>query len=219
MGEELLLAVQTPVGLAQVERAPATARGPQRGVLVLGHGAGGGVEARDLVALAGALPDFGVSVLRVTQPWRLAGKKVAAPPHTLDVAWIAALAAAGEAGWLAVPLVVGGRSAGARVACRTAVAVGARACLALAFPLHPPGRPGKSRAGELLDAAVPTLVVQGERDPFGGPAEFPAATRLHTVPHADHGFKVPARAELGQAEAMELVVAGVREWWAEIAGE
>lgn len=219
MDEERLLAVQTPVGLAKVERAPATERGPERGVLVLGHGAGGGVQARDLVALAGALPDFGVSVLRVTQPWRVDGKRVAAPPRTLDVAWVAVLSTVREAGWLRSPLVVGGRSAGARVACRTAVAVGAHACLALAFPLHPPARPEKSRAEELLGSGVPTLVVQGERDSFGRPAEFPGATRVHVVPGADHGFKVPTRAPITQALALELLVAGVRDWWDEVTGE
>lgn len=216
--EGLSLEVATPVGPALVERSAVAGRG-RRGVLVLGHGAGGGVEARDLVALSDALPALGVSVLRVTQPWRVAGKKVATPPKTLDVAWIAVLAAARDAGWLDGPLVVGGRSAGARVACRTAVEVGAAGCLALAFPLHPPGRPEKSRAEELMGSGVPTLVVQGERDPFGGPSEFPAGVRLLAVPAADHGFKVPARSSLGQAGALDLLVAGVRSWWAEIVGE
>lgn len=213
------LEVATPVGPALVERSAMVGRGRRRGVLVLGHGAGGGVEARDLVALAEALPEVGVSVLRMTQPWRVAGKKVATPPKTLDVAWIAAVAAIREAGWLSGPLVVGGRSAGARVACRTAARVGAAGCLALAFPLHPPGRPDKSRAEELVDAGVPTLVVQGERDSFGGPGEFPAGVRLLAVPAADHGFKVPARSPLGQAGALDLLVAGVRSWWTEVLGE
>ncbi len=211
------LEVATPVGLARLERAPVPGRRRPRGVLVLGHGAGGGVDARDLVALAAGLPEQGISVLLVTSPWRVAGKKVATPPPTLDVAWTAVLDAARAAGWLPRPLVVGGRSAGARVACRTAVSTGADACLALAFPLHPPGRPEKSRADELIGAGVPTLVVQGERDPFGGPAEFPAGTRLHPVPHADHGFKVPARAPLDQAATLDLLVAGVANWWSELA--
>jgi predicted alpha/beta-hydrolase family hydrolase len=207
-----LLEVSTPVGVAHVTRAPVPGRRRARGVVVLGHGAGGGIDARDLVALADALPADGVSVLRVTAPWRVAGKKVASPPATLDVAWHAVLTALEAQGWLSRPLVVGGRSAGARVACRTAAVTGADACLALAFPLHPPGRPEKSRVDELTGAGVPTLVVQGERDPFGGPAEFPAATRLLAVPEADHGFKVPARAALGQAGSLELLVNGVREW-------
>ncbi|MGQ0846644.1 MAG: alpha/beta hydrolase family protein [Sporichthyaceae bacterium] len=213
------LEVETPVGPARIERSAVAGSRRGRGVLVLGHGAGGGVEARDLVALAEALPNDGVTVLRVTQPWRLAGRKVAAAPRTLDVAWTAALAAARDAGWIDGPLVVGGRSAGARVACRTALATGAVGALALAFPLHPPGRPEKSRAGELADSGVPTLVVQGERDPFGGPAEFPAGTLLAPVPFADHGFKVPARAPIGQAEALDLLVVGVRTWWAQAVGE
>ncbi|MGQ0467262.1 MAG: alpha/beta hydrolase family protein [Sporichthyaceae bacterium] len=215
MTNGLSLEVATPVGPALVERSV----GAGRGVLVLGHGAGGGVEARDLVALADALPEIGIGVLRVTQPWRVAGKKVATPPKTLDVAWIAALAAVRDAGWATGPLVVGGRSAGARVACRTAVEVGAAGCVALAFPLHPPGRPDRSRAEELLGAGVPTLVVQGVRDPFGGPEEFPPGTRLHPVPDADHGFKVPARSAVGQAGALDLLVAGVCAWWTDVLGE
>lgn len=216
MTDQSLLEVDTPVGWAHVERAVVTGRRRKRGVLVLGHGAGGGVEARDLVALADALPEAGISVLRVTSPWRVAGKKVATPPATLDVAWTAVLTALAGQGWLGRPLVVGGRSAGARVACRTARSTGADACLALAFPLHPPGRPEKSRSEELTGAGVPTLVVQGERDPFGGPAEFPAGTQLLAVPQADHGFKVPARAPLGQAGSLDLLVAGVRDWMASL---
>lgn len=186
-------------------------------MLVLGHGAGGDITARDLVALDAALPARGVTVVRVRQPWRVAGRKVAGPPAALDVAWTAVLdhlrAALPELAGGA-PLVVGGRSAGARVACRTAAATGAVGCLALAFPLHPPGRPDRSRAGELLAAGVPTLVVQGERDTFGGPADLPVGTAVVAVPGADHGLKVPARGELSQAAALHLVVTAVAGWLA-----
>ncbi len=156
--------------------------------LALGHGAGGGIEARDLVALAAALPGRGVTVVRVEQPWRVAGRKVAGPPATLDRAWLAVLDAIAVGG----PLVVGGRSAGARVACRTARGVGALGCLALAFPLHPPGRPERSRLDELVATGVPTLVLQGERDAFGGPDAFPRKPRTYDVvgvPAADHSFR------------------------------
>jgi hypothetical protein len=199
--------IETPVGpgRATVHRAGRK----KLGTLVLGHGAGGGIDARDLVALAAALPSRGVSVVLVEQPWRLAGRKVAGPPKQLDAAWIAVLAALRPAG----PLVVGGRSAGARVACRTALTVGADACLALAFPLHPPGRPERSRAAELLESGVPTLVVQGERDPFGGPAEFPSGTRIVGLPWADHSFGVPAKAGLGPSETTDRIVGAVLDWW------
>lgn len=126
-------------------------------VLAVSHGAGGGIEARDLRALAQVLPGHGVSVALVEQPWRVAGKKVAPAPRTLDVGWRGIWPALAGPG---LPVISGGRSAGARVACRTATELGARAVLALSFPLHPPGRPEKSRAGELLGAGVPTLVVQ-----------------------------------------------------------
>ncbi len=201
------LIVSTAVGPARatVHRSS----GKPRGTLALGHGAGGGIEARDLVALAAALPAAGITVVLVEQPWRLAGRKVATPPAQLDIAWIAVLAELHPD----PTLIVGGRSAGARVACRTARTVGASGCLALAFPLHPPGRPERSRAAELLEAGVPTLVVQGERDPFGGPGEFPAGTRLVAVPWADHSFGVPARAGLAPYAVTDLIVEAVLAWW------
>ena len=149
------------------------------------------------------LPGRGVTVVRVEQPWRVAGRRVAAPPSTLDRAWLAVLQELAVEG----PLVVGGRSAGARVACRTARSVGAVGVVALAFPLHPPGRPERSRLDELEDAGVPTLVVQGERDAFGGPAAFPrkhpSPYVVHAVPGADHSFRVT------RSYDREAVLAGV----------
>ena len=176
--------------------------------LVLSHGAGNGVEARDLAALAAALPRQGVTVALFEQPWRVAGRKIASPPSTLDVGFEAALRVLRPRS----RLVVGGRSAGARSAVRCARRLGAAACLALSFPLHPPGRPDKTRVEELTGAGVPTLVVQGERDPMGRPEEFPEGTDLAVVPGADHGLKVPARGILSQAEALALVVEAVLEW-------
>jgi predicted alpha/beta-hydrolase family hydrolase len=201
----------TPHGPARAVIDPAQSATPRR-VLILGHGAGGGIDARDLAALAAALPGRGVTVIRVEQPWRVAGKKVAAPPKQLDIAWLAVCEGLRAARELSASVVVGGRSAGSRVACRTALSVGAVGVLALAFPLHPPGKPGASRAAELLGAGVRTLVVQGERDPFGGPAEFPAGTALVPVPDADHGFKVPARAAVGQVRTLEKLVAASGDW-------
>lgn len=176
--------------------------------LLLSHGAGGGVDARDLQALAAALPRQGFTVVLFEQPWRVAGRKVATPPATLD----AGLAAAAHRLRPSGPLVVGGRSAGARSAARCATALGAAGCLALSFPLHPPGRPEKSRLDELQGAGVPTLVVQGERDTFGRPEEFPQDVDLAVVPAADHGLKVPARGPVSQDDAMEIVVESTLEW-------
>ncbi|MET9552926.1 alpha/beta family hydrolase [Streptomyces sp. NPDC006645] len=187
-------------------------------VLAVSHGAGGGIEARDLQALAATLPALGVTVALVEQPWRVAGKKLAPAPKTLDTGWRALWPALARPG---LPVVAGGRSAGARVACRTARELGAHAVLALSFPLHPPGRPEKSRADELLAAGVPTLVVQGGNDPFGKPAEFPAEVgggvsgdgyELLEVPYGDHSFAVPKRATLTQDEALTLLTDGVGEW-------
>jgi predicted alpha/beta-hydrolase family hydrolase len=183
--------------------------------LLLGHGAGGGIESRDLEALARHLPRHGITVVRFEQPWRRAGRKIATPPASLD----AALRAAADAMRVRTPLVLGGRSAGARSAARSAHALGAAGCLALSFPLHPPGRPERSRLGELTAVRLPTLVIQGENDTMGRPEEFPADTELCVVPGADHGLKVPARAPIGQDEALEIVIEATLEWVVrEIAG-
>ena len=185
--------VATPVGDARVDVRPAAGR--RRATLVLGHGAGGGIGAADLVALAEALPAKGIAVVRVEQPWIVAGRKVATAPPTLDRGWLAVLEHLAVTG----PLLVGGRSAGARVACRTASAVGAAGVLALAFPLHPPGAPEKSRLSELdlpSAAGLPTLVVQGTTDPFGGPADIPPAAGRLVVPveGGNHSLRVPVAA-------------------------
>jgi predicted alpha/beta-hydrolase family hydrolase len=179
-------------------------------VLAVSHGAGGGIEARDLQALAAVLPAHGVTVARVEQPWRVAGKKLAPAPRTLDIGWRGIWPALAEPG---LPVVSGGRSAGARVACRTATELRAHAVLALSFPLHPPGKPEKSRAAELLVSGVPTLVVQGGNDPFGKPEEFPEGPyELVEVPYGDHGFAVPKRAEITQDEAVAVITDAVVEW-------
>ena len=197
--------VDTPLGPARVlRREPGTVHG----TLVLGHGAGGGLAAPDLEAVSEAAHGAGWRVLGVEQPWRVAGRRIAPAPARLDLAWTAVLDDLRAADELVGPLVLGGRSAGARVACRTAAAHGAAGVLALAFPLHPPGRPEKSRADELALVGVPLLVVQGETDAFGGPAEVATA-----APHAqvaavagDHALKkdIPAvaAAVLGWLDAV-----------------
>ncbi|MFF4641296.1 alpha/beta family hydrolase [Streptomyces sp. NPDC001389] len=205
--------VETPAGQARVTWHTALAA---RAVLALGHGAGGGVEARDLQALAADLPARGFTVALVEQPWRVAGKKVAAAPKVLDEGWRGLWPALTRPG---LPVVAGGRSAGARVACRTAAELGAAGVLALAFPLHPPGRPEKSRAGELLEAGRPTLVLQGGRDSFGRPEEFPEGEyELVEVPHGDHGFAVPRKAALTQDEALAVITGAVAPWLARTLG-
>lgn len=207
--------IDTPHGPGRLHLDGIDATPPSSGrVLLVSHGAGNGIDTRDLEALAAALPARGIVVARFEQPWRVAGRPVAAPPATLDVGFAAA--ATRVAALLpGLPLVVGGRSAGARSACRTASALEALACVALAFPLHPPGKPESTRLPELLGSGVPTLVVQGERDPFGRPEEFPdlpAGHRLVTVPGADHGLKVGASAVPGQNAVLELVAAAVGEF-------
>jgi predicted alpha/beta-hydrolase family hydrolase len=144
-----------------------------RGALVLGHGAGGGVAARDLVAATKAALETQVSVALVEQPYRVAGRRSQAPARQLDAAWGAVVAHLRADAFSALPLITGGRSAGARVACRTAAETGAAGVLCLAFPVHPPGKPEKSRLDELDAVAVPVLVIQGESDPFGMPPPAP----------------------------------------------
>ncbi|GGV84606.1 hypothetical protein GCM10010228_62790 [Streptomyces massasporeus] len=199
--------VETEAGTARITWHEAK---KARLVLAVSHGAGGGIEARDLTALAEVLPAHGVTVARVEQPWRVAGKKLAPAPKTLDAGWRGIWPALAKSG---LPVISGGRSAGARVACRTATELGAHAVLALGFPLHPPGKPEKSRADELLGSGVPTLVVQGGNDPFGKPAEFPEGTyALVEIPYGDHGFAVPKRADLSQDEAVAVITDAVVEW-------
>lgn len=197
--------VPTPYGDARLVRD--RSRHPIA-TLLLGHGAGGGVEAPDLAALAAALPRQGVTVVRVEQPWRVAGLRVAPRPQVLDECFVAA------ANRLRVrtPLLVGGRSAGARSAARTARELGASGVVALAFPLHPPGRPERSRLAEIEAVQLPTLVVQGERDAFGRPEEFPPDRDLAVVPGADHGFRVLKRGPVSAEEALGIIVEAVLEF-------
>jgi uncharacterized protein len=187
-----------------------------KALVALGHGAGGGVTAHDLTLVTQVLTIAGFRVARFEQPWRVAGRRVAGPPPRLDAAWCDALPALAMGNTShQLPLVVGGRSAGARVACRTAGKVGAVGVLALAFPLHPPGRPERSRSDEL--PAIPVLVVQGGRDPFGTPHDVLAGSGRKSltvlpVPGADHALRVSRTAPITQLEADEIVTVGVRRW-------
>lgn len=203
-----MITVETEYGPGRL--VVAKARKPI-GTLLLSHGAGNGIDTRDLEALAESLPGEGFTVARFEQPWRVAGRKVATAPATLDVGLKAAAAVLMSLSSAGGPLIVGGRSAGARSACRSALELAARGALALAFPLHPPGKPEKSRKDE-LSAGVPVLVVQGANDPMGRPDEFPEQTEIAVVPYADHGLKVPARAPITQTEALDLVVEATLEW-------
>jgi len=165
--------IDTPHGPA---RAHVTKVRGARGGLILGHGAGGGVGARDLQAAADAALDQGISVALVEQPYRVAGRRSPAPAAQLDAAWTAVVAELRRGALRRLPLVTGGRSSGARVACRTSAETGAIGVLCLAFPVHPPGRPEKTRLLELDEVTLPVLVVQGESDPFGMPPEGPNRT-------------------------------------------
>jgi predicted alpha/beta-hydrolase family hydrolase len=199
--------IDTPQGPA---RAYMHAAAKPRGALVLGHGAAGGVEAPDLVAAAKAARSERITVALIEQPYRVAGRR--SPPRApqLDAAWIEVVGRLRASELTGLPLVVGGRSMGARVACRTADETGAVAVLCLAFPLEPPRRTGKrpqSRVAELEAVTVPTLVVQGDRDPFGKPPAG-AAREVATVP-GDHGLKT----DLG------AVAAAVRAWLPRVLAE
>jgi uncharacterized protein len=195
-----VLQVDTPHGPGNVHLHPA--EGP-RAALVLGHGAGGGVTAPDLVAATDAAVAEGVTVALVEQPYRVAGRRAPAPARQLDAAWIAVLDRLRADELYGLAVVTGGRSLGARVACRTADATGAVAVLCLAFPLQPPRRvasPAQSRLHELDEVTVPTLVVQGASDPFGVP---PSAARRTVVQVAgNHSLRTD----------LPAVAAALREW-------
>jgi predicted alpha/beta-hydrolase family hydrolase len=187
--------VDTPHGPARVHEHPVDGA---RALLVLGHGAGGGVTAPDLVTATGVANAAGIGVALVEQPYRIAGRKSAAPAHQLDAAWVAVV----DAIRADVPALCGGRSSGARVACRTAEVTGAIGVLCLAFPVHPPGRPEKTRLAELDAVGVPVLVVQGERDPFGMPPDAPGRTVARV--NGDHGLKTDRAA----------IAAAISDWLA-----
>lgn len=192
MSEPEVSLVPTPHGDARVHlHRPA---GEPAGLMMLGHGAGGGVTAHDLALATAVALQAGLAVALVEQPYRVAGRRAPAPPAQVDTAW-RAVAEHLRGSMVGDPLIAGGRSFGGRVACRTAADVGAVGVLCLAFPLHPPGRPEKSRLSELTAVTVPTLVVQGDRDPFGlpDPDTLPVGITL-TVVSGDHSLKRDAAA-------------------------
>jgi uncharacterized protein len=199
-----LLEIDTPHGPARAHLHPAD---EPEGALVLGHGANGGVGAPDLVAVTEVARAERFSVALVEQPYLVAGRRSPAPARQLDAAWTAVVQHLRERELSGLALIVGGRSAGARVACRTAAETGALAVLCLAFPLHAPGRSqaGKTRQPELDGVRVPTLVVQGARDPFGMP-EASSTRSVVTVP-GNHSLKTD----------LDAVTAAVREWLQSIA--
>ena len=196
-----VLEIDTPHGPA---RAHVSKVRGATGALVLGHGAGGGVGARDLEAAADAAAATGFSVALVEQPYRVAGRRSPAPARQLDAAWSAVVAALRAGPLRRLPLVTGGRSAGARVACRTAADTGAMGVLCLAFPLHPPGRPESSRLEELEGVQVPVLVVQGKSDPFGMPPAGPG--RVVVTVAGNHSL----------TSDLEAVRSAVAQWLAQV---
>lgn len=199
--------VATPAGTARLTWHPAGSPAPRgaTGLLLLGHGAGGGITAPDLLRVASIAVDAGMAVGLVEQPYRVAGRRPASPAAALDSAFVAVAIRARKAlvrkGSTPSPIILGGRSSGARVACRTAREIGASGVLALAFPLQPPrratGHEPPSRLPELRDAGVPILVVQGERDPFGSATVVSEAITSAAIPDivvqpatgADHSLR------------------------------
>jgi predicted alpha/beta-hydrolase family hydrolase len=198
-----LVEIETPTGPAHVDLdRPAK----PSALLVVGHGAGGGVDAVDIVAVTSAATAARIAVARVTQPYRVAGRRAPAPAPRLDEAWLAVLGVLGKRrGLAALPLIVAGRSSGARVACRTANAAHATGVICLAFPLHPPGKPESTRLDELEAPTAPVLVVQGSRDPFGMPPAAPGR-RIVVIDGADHGLKKQVM-DIGRT-----VVAQIQQW-------
>ena len=200
-----MLQVETPHGPAHVHLHAAAGA---RAALVLGHGAGGGVQSRDLVAVTDVALAENITVALVEQPYRVAGRRAPAPARQLDAAWIAVVEHLRARELRGFPLVVGGRSSGARVACRTAEQTGALAVLCLAFPVHPPGRPESNRLPELEAVPVPVLVVQGKRDPFGMPPVGSRREVVHVL--GDHSLRTDVASVAGAVGAwLPRVLAGL----------
>jgi len=191
----MAVVIATPHGGARAHLH--TPEGEPRAALMLGHGAGGGFAARDLQAVTAVAQELGYLVALIEQPYLVAGRRSAAPAHQLDAAWLAVLEHLRGGELAGLPLVAGGRSSGARVACRTAPAAGAAAVLCLAFPVHPPGRPAKSRLDELDAVEAPVLVIQGESDPFGMPPDAPGR-EVVAVP-GTHSFSAAGIGALTEA--------------------
>jgi uncharacterized protein len=189
--------IDTPHGPAKAHLYEA---GQPAGALVLGHGAAGGFGAEDLVAATGAALEADVTAVHVDQPYHVAGRRSPAPAKQLDASWTAVVEHLRGDALSGLPLVAGGRAAGARVACRTAAETGAAAVLCLAFPVHPPGRPEKTRLDELDAVEVPVLVVQGDSDPFGMPPPAPGR-EVVTLP-GNHSLK----------KDLPALAAAVRDW-------
>ena len=195
--------VPTPVGKAGITWYPA--HGPARAVALLGHGTATGVEAADLQALAADLPHRGNIVALVTQPYRMSRTRNGSDEASLDAVWEALWPIAADLG---VPVISGGRSAGSQVACRTAEQLGAHAVLALAYPLTGPGSPE-----ELLATGRPTLVLQGTRDPFGRPDQFPALPaeiELVEIPDSNHTFDTPC--SIPRSTTMDRITRATSQW-------
>lgn len=217
-GRAVRLPVTTAAGLAVAHLGPPPEAAPIA-LVVLGHGAGGGVDARDLAALATDLPSRGMAIALVEQPYRVAGRRAPVPAAALDEAFAAVVGELRrQPGLAGVPLVTGGRSSGSRVACRTATATGALGVVCLAFPLRPPRRPERSRAGELLALDVPVLVVQGSRDVFGDGDEVRAVltgrrdAAVQELAGADHAFTVRRKDGRTAAEVLVELTAAVADW-------
>jgi uncharacterized protein len=176
-------------------------------LLVLTHGAGGGVATKDIMAASRAGLEVGGAVVRVTQPYRTGGARAPGSAQRQDAAWLEIIRALRDT-YPGLRLVQGGRSNGARLACRTAQQAGAAAVIALAFPLHPPGKaddPARSRAGELRAAGVPVLVINGDRDPFGIPDPADAA-KLIVLPGETHAL----------SRHPEVITPAVASWLGEV---
>lgn len=202
-----VLELETPHGRANAHLH--TVAEP-RAALVLGHGAAGGTASKDLVKVMSVARSEGLSVALVEQPYRVAGRRSPAPAHQLDAAWTTVIEHLRDGALRGLPLVAGGRSSGARVACRTAEATGAVGVLCLAFPLQPPGRSGAARPTrlpELDEVDVPVLVVQGARDPFGIPPGSASRTVVEVA--GDHSLRTD----------LEAVAVAVRSWLRELVGE
>lgn len=198
MPGELTITTVSGDAFVQVDRPKSAS-----GLVVLTHGAGGGVDTLDLRAVRDAALEIGWVVARVMQPYRHAGKKMPPRPPVQDPAWCEVIARLRSE--FPGPLVQGGRSNGARVACRTATEVGAVGVVALAFPLHPPGKPLNTRVDELRGAGVPVVVINGASDPFGIPDARDAA-EVAVLAGETHSFKRSA------SEIARVVTPWLQEW-------
>jgi predicted alpha/beta-hydrolase family hydrolase len=188
-------------------------RGAARATLVLATGAGGPMRSAFLKFFAEQLAESGIRVVRFEFPYMRARRRTPDPPEVLKGAWREVIEKLGSG----PQLVIGGKSMGGRIASMVADECGVRGLVCLGYPFHPPNRPAQLRTAHLAGLRTPTLIMQGERDSFGTPADVAGYTlsksiRIEWIPDGDHSFKPQKKSGRTEQQNLALAVSLVSEF-------